>query len=313
MKQITFSQSIEGYMLHANSRRLSRHTIADYGNTFRKFRGFLAPEDPPVAEITVERVEGFLAAQDHLSNKTLLNLHTGLSALWTWAVKKGIAQEHILHQVARPRPEVKVIEIFTEEEVQKVLNGCARSRSYRHPRKRKCSNPRPSAARDRAIVLMLLDSLVRVSELCEALISRTDLARGTIKIVKTKVKKERYVPISSETADAIWYYLSIRRTPKPRYADFLFLNRDGRPLNKDSLGKVLRELGRKVGVSTNAHKFRHTGATLFLRNGGDVFSLQAILGHSTMNMVRRYVHLSKVDIETAHRRASPVYNWDLRV
>ena len=68
-----------------------------------------------------------------------------------------------------------------------------------------------------------------------------------------------------------------------------------------------------MGVHAHPHKFRHTGATMFLRNGGNVFALKEILGHSTMEMVQRYVHLAQVDIEEAHRQASPVYNWDLRV
>jgi integrase/recombinase XerD len=50
-----------------------------------------------------------------------------------------------------------------------------------------------------------------------------------------------------------------------------------------------------------------------LRNGGNVFALKEILGHSTMAMVSRYVHYAEVDLEEAHRMASPVYNWDLRV
>ena len=84
-------------------------------------------------------------------------------------------------------------------------------------------------------------------------------------------------------------------------------------MNRNIAGKVLRRLGRRVGVHAYPHKFRHTGATQFLRNGGNVFALKEILGHSTMTMVLRYVHLAQVDIEEAHRRASPVYNWDLRV
>ena len=58
---------------------------------------------------------------------------------------------------------------------------------------------------------------------------------------------------------------------------------------------------------------------MFLRNGGNVFALKEILGHSTMEMVQRYVHLAQVDAdqvdpdEEAHRQASPVYNWDLRI
>jgi site-specific recombinase XerD len=71
-------------------------------------------------------------------------------------------------------------------------------------------------------------------------------------------------------------------------------------------------VGKRAGVHAYPHKFRHTGATMFLRNGGNVFELKEILGHSTMEMVQRYVHLAQVDIAEAHRRASPVHNWDLR-
>jgi integrase/recombinase XerD len=84
-------------------------------------------------------------------------------------------------------------------------------------------------------------------------------------------------------------------------------------MDRDLVGTMLRRLGRRIGIRAHPHKFRHTGATMFLRNGGNVFELKAILGHSTMEMVQRYVHLAEVDIKDAHRRASPVHNWDLRV
>jgi site-specific recombinase XerD len=79
--QITFSQALEGYLLYADARRLSPHTIADYTNTFRKFQAFLG-DDPPIASITADHVRAFFVCLDHLSKKTTLNYHTGLSALW---------------------------------------------------------------------------------------------------------------------------------------------------------------------------------------------------------------------------------------
>jgi integrase/recombinase XerD len=78
-------------------------------------------------------------------------------------------------------------------------------------------------------------------------------------------------------------------------------------MDRDLLGSMLRRLGQRVGIRANPHRFRHTGATMFLKNGGNVFALKEILGHSTMEMVQRYVHLAQVDIEEAHRQASPVY------
>lgn len=91
-KTLAFTQALEGYELHIQSRRLSQHTWLDYSNTYRKFLNFLEA-DPPLASITAHSIEAFLADQDDVSKKTLLNYHTGLSALWTWAVDEGLVKE----------------------------------------------------------------------------------------------------------------------------------------------------------------------------------------------------------------------------
>lgn len=312
MNAISFSQAIDGYLLYAHGRRLSEHTVRDYCYTFKRFRGFLAPENPPMAEITLDVTEEFFAGLTGLSKKTITNYHTGLSALWTWALKRRMVDEHVLRQFDPPKPDQPVIEIFAEEEVQKLLTACDRTESYKRRGKRKCSNQRPTAVRDKTIILTLLDSMVRVSELCEMLRSKTKLKDGKV-LVKGKGGKERWVPISSETAAMIWQYLAARPATKPRYLDYVFFTVQGRPMDRNAVLLMVRRLGRRVGVHAYPHKFRHTGATMFLRNGGNAFVLKEILGHSTMTMVMRYVHLAEVDIEEAHRRASPVYNWDLRV
>jgi site-specific recombinase XerD len=100
---ISFSQAVQGYLLAAQARRLSEHTLADYVNTFRKFQAFMEG-DPPLESISAHRVEAFLGVQE-VSKKTILNYHIGLSALWTWAVHEEIVREHIVHKVERARPE----------------------------------------------------------------------------------------------------------------------------------------------------------------------------------------------------------------
>ena len=85
--KITFSQAVNGYLLAAQSRHLSQHTIDDYLNTFRKFQASL-DDDPPLITLSPGDVEAFLAAQT-VSKKTILNYHIGLSALWTGGARGG--------------------------------------------------------------------------------------------------------------------------------------------------------------------------------------------------------------------------------
>jgi integrase/recombinase XerD len=85
-----------------------------------------------------------------------------------------------------------------------------------------------------------------------------------------------------------------------------------RPFKCDTLRLLIGRIGSRAGVrKCHPHQFRHTFAITYLRSGGDLFTLQAMLGHSTLEMVQHYSRLAQVDIEQAHRRASPADNWHL--
>ena len=306
--QITFSQALEGYSLYADARRLSLHTIADYTNTFRKFQAFLG-DDPPIVSITADQIRAFFASLDHLSKKTILNYHTGLSALWTWAVEEGLVEQHIMKHVARPDPEKPAIKPYTRDDVQAMLAVCDHSQPYTRPGKRKSHHSRPTAQRDKAIILTLVDTGVRASELCSITIADVDKRNKRI-FIWGKGAKERIVYIDASTARAIWRYLTTR--PDARPDDPLFVTREGRPLNRNSVRLLIGRLGQRAGIpNANVHRFRHTFAINFLRNGGNAYTLQRLLGHSTLKMVKTYLALAAQDDSDNHRRASPVANWRL--
>jgi integrase/recombinase XerD len=83
-------------------------------------------------------------------------------------------------------------------------------------------------------------------------------------------------------------------------------------LNPDVLRQVIQRIGERAGVNhAYTHKFRHTFAITYLRSGGDIFTLQALLGHSSLDMVRHYAKIAEVDVAEAHKRASPADNWRL--
>ena len=71
-----------------------------------------------------------------LSKKTMLIIHTGLSALWTWAVAEGLTKRHLLREIPRPRPEKHAVTPFTEQDIKTLLAACDRSKPYDRPGKK---------------------------------------------------------------------------------------------------------------------------------------------------------------------------------
>jgi site-specific recombinase XerD len=305
--KLTLAQVIEGYLLAANGRRLSQRTIADYSNTFRLLINYLSA-DIPFADITREQVNYFLANHP-VSKKTIFNYHIGLSALWTWAIREEITDEHIIKKIPRARPEQPEIIPYSRDDINRMLNALTKSQSYTRPGKRESYHTLRLAERHRAIILLLLDTGIRAQELCELKIHQVDLQNQRIN-VWGKGAKQRVIPISAPTSQAIWKYLT--KKPDATMGDPVFITRTGKSLNRHSLLTLLKNIGNRAGVTdVRVHRFRHTFAINYLRNGGDVYTLQRILGHTTLDMVKRYLAIAQADVNTAHRKASPVSNWNL--
>ncbi len=304
MSKITLSQARQGYLLAVGARHLSEHTVKDYLNTFNKFATFLA-KDMVMEEITHKHIEAFFNAQTKVSNKTLLNYHTGLSALWTWAMREHIVHYQVVRDVTPPKPEEREIIPFTLIEVRAMLAVVGRDDNGNINDKRMKS----SADRNRAILLLLLDTGMRASELCQLRVNGVDNHNRRVHVMG-KGSKERSIPFSPRTGQTLWRYLTSR--VDLRANDPLIATMDGHDLTRGRLLKMLVSIGKRSGVSdVHPHRFRHTFAIQYLRNGGDPYTLQALLGHSSLDMVKVYLRIAQIDIDTAHRRASPVDNWRL--
>ena len=162
------------------------------------------------------------------------------------------------------------------------------------------------------MLLLMLDCGLRVSELINIDLEDINLAEGYIKIRAGKGGKERLVPIGSFVQKMIWKYINHSR-PQPITDKItrLFLSGDGLPLTRSGVQQMLRRCGKKAnisGVRCSPHTLRHTFAKTYLINGGDIFSLQRILGHSSLASVRTYLNLFAADLKNQHRRFSPVDN-----
>ena len=162
-KGLLLSKAIEGFTLACKARQLSEHTISDYSHTFKIFLAHVG--DVPLEIIQTAQVQAFLASRP-VSAKTLLNYHVGLSALWTWAVKEEYCTVHLLHKIERPKPKKTLIESFTELECHALFTGL-----------------RTEGDRDRAMLMVMLDTGLRASELCNIQVGDIDMVNHKIKVL----------------------------------------------------------------------------------------------------------------------------------
>ena len=286
--QISLSQAVELFFEAKRSERLSEHTLADYAVTLRRWQAYAGPQTP-LSQISPSQARSFIGSLP-VSKKTAKNAHVALSSLWSWAVSDGYAVDHIMRRVTPPKPEVRVIVPYRREELEWMMDS-----------------PGAPPLRNRALILFLLDTGVRASEVGTVRIG--DL-RGLSVVVYGKGDKEREIPLSPRTLRAMLAYLATRR--RQTVKEPLFSTRDGKPMDRHAIRSWLERMGERIGVAgLCCHRFRHTFAINYLRNGGDAISLQRMLGHTTLDMVRRYTEMTQDDLAAIHRRASPVENWGL--
>lgn len=308
LKPYPFSKIVEGYKLSLGARNLSPNTIDDYSRTLAKFSVFLK-EDLNVQEVNHHHIELFLASQEKLSNKSRLNYYIGLSGLWTWLVGEEIVPENIVRKLKPPRAERKEVVPFTEMEIKAIFAALNRSKVYQRDG-HSVDHSLGSFERNRAVLLLMLDTGLRASELCNLKIEDLDNRNNRVFVKQGKGMKERLLPFSPRTGQMIWRYLAGRKDARPE--DPLFASRLNRPMTRTKLAEMCAGIGKRAGVpNVHPHRFRHTFAIEFLRNGGSAFTLQMMLGHSTLETVKIYLKLAQIDLDTAHRRASPVDNWRL--
>ena len=246
-----------------------------------------------------------------LSVKSLSNAHCALTVFWKWVSKEyGIKNPFLVSPI---KSYTKPIQPLKGEEIEKLLLACRQSR--KEPKNQQAYNSKRSTyKRDKAILLILLDTGIRVSELCDISIDDVNLESGRI-FVTGKGNKSRFVFLGKISRQAIWSYVAERfPNHEPPKDEPLFVERYGMyRLTRQGVLQLVRRLGTKAGIKgVHPHRFRHTFAVEFLRNGGNVFELQQLLGHSDLEMSRRYVKLAQVDLETSARRASPADKWRLK-
>jgi integrase/recombinase XerD len=302
--------ALEGFWL-SKRQHFSPNTIADYELTFRRVREFVG--DKEVEAITSADLNRFL---DHLANKlnlgpkTILNHWIALSSFWSWASGELSIPHIVRDHVARPKVTRRQSQPYERHDVEAMIDACEKAEAWDSKRGRHVMAKRPTGLRDKAMLLMMLDCGIRVSELVALRMRDYDRRRGQVTIHHGKGDKKRIIYLGESARAAVWKYLGSRNKVSPD--DALFVTRSGQPMNRVNVLHMVERLGERAGVANaGPHRFRHTFAINYLRNGGNLLSLQEMLGHEKLETVRIYAKLAEVDLEKTQRAASPADNWRL--
>lgn len=240
--------------------------------------------------------EARLALLDYLSTAKTPSTHNlrleYLRVFFRWLWEEGIFTSDVTHKLKKQKNPGKFMEVDCN--ILKSLLSLPNRKTY-------------TGYRDYCLILFTIDTATRPGEALSLLLSDLNLRSMEITIPApiAKTRISRTIPISPETCKALAKLLSKRH---PRWTDDvpIFASSDGEVMLENSWGKRMRNYGKQLGVKLTPYPLRHSSATLFLRNGGNAIALQRMMGHTSMEMTERYVHLVEGDIREQHTHFSPV-------
>ena len=312
--KLSMEHVVKVYLTTLELEGKSERTIGWYRQKLDAFQHYLSELNGQVLvrDLSLEAARNFVKTlmdqesfyKDHptreevhrsLSVQTIHGYVRSLRAFASWLEEEGYTDVNPLRRLKPPRlPEV-LIQPLTEDEIRKILLAIPHNSS--------------EGVRNYAIVLMFLDTGIRLSELANLKLADIDYGLGQFKVFG-KGSRERLVPIGHTAQRSVINYVDGKRPdPVNPREELVFLTVAGDPMSRNSIGKVVQRLARRSKVERlHPHLFRHTFAVRYLMNGGDVFSLQKILGHRSLEMTRRYVQLAGAEIKDKHRLFSPVDN-----
>ena len=273
-------------------------TVTWYSDMLNSFIKFLETTGrrTVLSEFNVINVREFIIHEQgrSVSPFTVQGKVRALKAFSSWIMTEGYTSDNLLVNTRLPKVPENIIEPLTTGEISKLIA---------------VQNPLTAiGSRNIAILATFLDTGMRESELCSLNYDNAHIEDGFLKVMG-KGSKERILPIGALGQKVLWRYVfHFRPEPDDDINNYLFLTLDGKKLQPNAIKLLLSRWGKRAGVPRlHAHLCRHTFATNFLiYKCGDVFRLQQILGHSSLEMVRRYVHYASTQAMIQGHVSSPM-------
>lgn len=340
-----FPEEVQEFFLEMISAERSKQTIANYAYDFALFFDYLTSKNKSINQVDSIIIKRFFRQIENGYERTVHILQkkkdpqTGeikeewitrkhfrensrsgkqrkrasLRSLFRFLVKSHVLDrdpmEEYVDSTLKSRSRQKVPVFLTKEEALRLLRAV---KTY-HQKKNKKSR-HWMEARDLAILLLFLNTGMRVSELVQLNLNSIQTDGQMMRVIITgKGGKERMLKLNETAKEALKAYLSLRpgeKTP-PEGQHVLFLNKNHQRLSRKGVSEIIKKYVLEANLppkasSISPHKLRHTLATLLLSNGENLRVVQEILGHSNIQTTQIYTHVINAEKDDALDRLDQI-------
>lgn len=282
---------IDEFLIEQSVRGNSKETLRDYRTKLRIFTEFTGNIDVKSIDLFMLRKYYLKLAETRSNTVTIQTYVRSLRAFLNWLYNNEYIEEDLCKKFKLPKARKNYIDILTDEEIGRVYEAC--------------SGEDLKSLRDRAIVSLMLDSGLRLGEVVSAERAKLHLEERCL-IVTGKGNKQRAVAFGNTTQQHLREYLEKCPDVPP-----LIIKVSGKDAFSEVTACTVKEIFRDLKIASgisrlHPHLLRHTFATRYLENGGNIYSLQLLLGHSSLEIVKNYLHLCTTRVRNDFVNYSPL-------
>ncbi|PKM78519.1 MAG: integrase [Firmicutes bacterium HGW-Firmicutes-15] len=290
--QKNLPEVVNRFLGYKQAQGLAPRSLMDYQHTFNKFMQYTTSDELAVAPLQDALLLFFQRFKDQ--SPTSYNIpYKNLNCFFAWCIEQEYLSQNPLKRIGlkikKDTPKVKHHDADT---ISKLIKAPGLGTL--------------TGLRDYSLMLLTLDCGIRPSEAFGLRIPDIDFVhkRVTISAAISKTRVARELPLSAPVLQTLEKLISVRLT---QFEDYVFMGLDGNPLNRNSWNRRLALYCEKAGIEkVRPYDLRHCFAIMFIRNGGDPFALQILMGHADLQMTKLYVKLANSDVVKQHTQSSPV-------
>lgn len=293
-----FFNTFEKFIQLKTLEGLSSRSLHDYKSHMKYFKKYLESEQRTISiryvEIDTFRSYLYYMVQEKQYKPCTVNIRLRtLRTYLKWLYNEDYLSEDLSKKLKLVKEPIDTITPLDDNSVKKLL--------------KQPNNKTYVGLRDFTIMVIMLDCGIRVGELVSLKKNDVDL-KGKFVNIRGEIAKSRtfrQIPLSSKSIKLLKELLSITNGLDN---DYLFLSAYGNKMDTNQIIHNFTQYGKQANIKQRCtpHVFRHTFSVSFLKSGGDVFTLQRILGHTTLEMTRRYIQLTSSDLIKKHKEVSPL-------